>query len=277
MPPLASHSNSSTMSNDLARLPAEVLRHIVALVKTDSYAIVGSVCRGFRDSYTHVSEKVTRFSKYTQSPALFHLATSQLGIEFSDSHLLDNLISRNEIEIIPLVLARGLEWDHFCVESAAACGCRDFFVWIMKAGLPWLPENAHASAASNGDLAMMMFLVESGAGYPDARSQIVAAKLGHHHISRWMGELRLIKPEYALVEAARANDACFFEWSGIEGLLDHESYITVACVNGSLDVLEVFRTTLGVGPTAEDVATAVFFKQYSVFEWCSEFFQESLH
>jgi len=250
---------------NIINLPDVLLQHILDFVKTDSYAIIGPVCRKFRGHYSQ-SEKVTRTSKYTQSPRLFLHATN---VQFTSPFLLDDLISRDEIGIIPLVLARGYQWDHFCVESAAEIGSKTFFEWLRTTELPWLPENAHRSAASAGNLEMMIFLVESGAGFPDSRSLAVAKDLGYGKIVGWLRELQL-EAEYVFVQAAREDDAYMFEQTEVF----EEKYLYEACVNGSVNVLEYFRISVGVGPTVRDLAAAVHFQRYEVVEWCLEFFPE---
>jgi hypothetical protein len=249
---------------NILNLPDVLVRHILSFVKTDAYAIIGPVCRQFRCHYKP-SEKVTRTSKYTQSPTLFHLLHRPL----KSPYLLDDLISRDEIDTIPLVLARGYEWDHFCVERAAELGSTKFFKWLRTTELPWLPENAHHSAAAAGNLEMMIFLVESCGGYPDERSIIVAKKIGFSNIVGWLRELQL-EPEYVMVQAARQDNVYAFEQTEVVD----DKYLYDACVNGSFDVLEYFRISVGVGPTALDVAAAEHFHRFEVVEWCLEFFPD---
>lgn len=249
---------------NIINLPDVLLKHILDFVKTDSYAIIGPVCQNFRGHYK-ASEKVTRTSKYTQSSRLFH----HFPFQPKSPYLLDDMISRDEIDIIPLVLARGYKWDHFCVQSAAETNNYKFFEWLRTTELPWLPENAHHSAASTGNLEMMIYLVESGAGFPDSSSLVVAQKLGYCKIVGWLRELQL-DPEYVMVQAARQDNVYAFEQTEVVD----DKYLYVACVNGSFDVLEYFRMEVGVGPTETDFAAAVHFQRYGVVDWCLEFFPE---
>lgn len=75
---------------------------------------------------------------------------------------------------MPLVLSRGIEWNHFCVQRAAEVNSYNFFDRLKTTNLPWLPENAHRTEALSGNLDIVFFLVESGAGFPDSRSFAVA-------------------------------------------------------------------------------------------------------
>lgn len=252
-----------TMTN-IINLPDVLLKHILDFVKTDSYAIIGPVCQQFRGHYKP-SEKVTRTSKYTQSSRLFH----HLPFKPKSPYLLDDMISRDEVDIIPLVLARGYEWDHFCVDRAAEIGSKTFFQWLRTTELPWLPENAHHSAASAGNLEMMIYLVENNTGFPDSRSLTVAKDLGYSKIVGWLCELQL-DPEYVMVQAARFDDVYIFEQAEVVD----EKYLYEACVSGSFNVLEYFRMSVGVGPTALDVASAEYFHRFEVVEWCLEFFPD---
>ena len=254
---------------NILNLPGVLLRHILDFVKTDSYAIIGPVCQDFREEYGQ-SQKITRTSKFCQSLTLFQQA-SDYFLKFTSPFLLDDLISRDEIDIIPLVLKRGYEWDHFCVERAAETNNYKFFKWLRTTELPWLPENAHHSAASAGNLEMMIYLVASGAGYPDLRSLLVAKKFGFMKIVGWFRELQL-ESDYAMVQAAREDDAYIFEQTEAFD----EKYIHEACVYGSFNVLEYFRTSVGVGPTARDIAAGVHFQRLEIIEWCLEFFPELL-
>jgi hypothetical protein len=251
----------------MLHLPEEILHHTLSFVKTDSYAIIGTVCQNFRNCY-RVSERVTRTSKYTQSLQLFQQATN---IEFNNPQLLDDLISREEIDIIPLLLARGYDWDHFCVERAAETSNRKFFTWLQTTDLPWLVQNAHRAAASHGNLGLMVYLVESGAGFPDDSFYNVAMD---RKIAEWMHELQL-GPDYHFVKAAREDDVCVFEQT--EFFDDHVSnqmYIREACIHGSFNVLEFFRRFVDVGPTVSNVSAALHFEVAGILDWFWEFFPE---
>lgn len=254
----------------LLHLPLDVFQHIVDFVKHDSYAIVGTVCTSFRDCYTQ-SQKITRFSKYTQSPQLLERSPR---LKLNDPGLLDNLISRNEISSIPLLLSRGLEWDHFCVERAAEVNNKHFFDWLITTELVWLPENAHRAAAESGNLNIMMYLVDSGAGYPDNRSLLAAHRQNWGEIVGWLRELQL-DGEYEMVQAARENNVYAFEQTEtFDNHHQNQMYITEACANASFDVLEFFRQYVGVGPTVQDVKMATQFQRFRVVEWCAEFFPD---
>lgn len=259
-------------------LPEDALKTVLDFTKTDSYLLIGTVCRAFRDQYS-LLEKITRRSRYTQSPALFDVAIG-LNIRFESSFLLDDLISRDEIEIIPRALSRGVEWDHFCVQRAAEVGSFRFFRWLMTTALLWLPENAHFSAASSGNLGMMKFLVESGAGYPDQRSFRAATELKHYGIVGWLQELHLDRA-YVMTRAARDNDVDVFEQSlgdSGDGGDHHAKCITHACINGSFDVLEFYRLNIvDLGPTRDDFNAAVHFHRSGVVDWMLEYFPEIVH
>ncbi|CAM9963038.1 unnamed protein product [Ectocarpus sp. 12 AP-2014] len=252
----------------MLHLPDATVSAILDFVKTDSYAIVGPVCRDFEKQYKP-SEKVTRTSKYTQSSALFQQAPNT--IQLKSPSLLDDLISRGEIEVIPLVLSRGYEWNHFCVERAAELGSYEFFEWLRSTELAWLPEVAHRAAALSGNVQMMTYLVESGAGFPSCRSCAVAKD---RRVREWLREV-LLDPALIFVTAAREDDVCVFQQTDF--LEDHclnRMCIREACNSGSVNVLEFFRRFVDVGPTATDVAAALHFQRVEVAEWCSEFFPD---
>ncbi|AAK14564.1 EsV-1-149 [Ectocarpus siliculosus virus 1] len=249
-------------------LPKDTLQHILSFVKEDSFAIIGSVCRDFRNCYGS-GERVTRTSKYTQSLRLFQQATAK-NIEFKSLGLLDDLISRDEIDVIPSLLARGYEWDHFCVQRAAETNNYKFFQWLQTTDdLPWLVENAHRAAAKEGNLEMMIYLVDSGAGFPDSGSRAVTNDC---KIVEWLRELQL-DPAHAFVRAAREDDVCVFEQT--ESFDDHglnRACVREACVHGAFNVLEFFRVFVDVGPTVSDVAAALHFQTVDILDWCREFF-----
>lgn len=60
-------------------------------------------------------------------------------MKFSNPFLLDDLITRKEIAVIPLLLSQCLEWDPFCVERAAELNRQGFFRWLLGTKLAWLP------------------------------------------------------------------------------------------------------------------------------------------
>ncbi len=250
-------------------LPNDVLRHILDFVKTDSYAIIGAVSSAFRSVYA-TSERVTRTSKYTQSPRLLQQVPN---LNFHNPYLLDDIITRNEIASIPAVMERGVEWDPFCVERAAELNHQGFFRWLLGTNLAWLPEVAHFAAAGTGNLDLMIFLVDKGVRYPDDRSIVAAEKKGFRNIVEWLQELEL-DGVFDMVRAARQDNVCAFEDNEQMGsdVRYVEMYITEACSNSSFNVLEYFRRYVGVGPKAADVATAKHFQHFAVVEWCDEFF-----
>lgn len=250
-------------------LPAAIISEILEYVKVDSYAIIGPVCQEFKNVFS-ASEKVTQTSKYLQSVSLFD--TLCLTTKFHCPNLLTDLISVNNIQVIPRLLSRGVEWDHFCVERAAEVNSYKFFNWLITTELPWLPGNAHHTAALSGNLGMMVFLVESGAGYPDSRSFIAA--VDNRKITEWLREVRL-DVAYSFVQAARVDDAEIFEQT--EFFDDHslnKMCVKEACVNGSYNVLEFFRVKVDIGPTVSDVAAALHFKQAEILDWYWEFYPE---
>ncbi|CAN0415278.1 unnamed protein product, partial [Pylaiella littoralis] len=229
-------------------LPDDVLRPLLGFTKTHSYSMIGAVCRAFRDQFLP-RERTTRTSKFTHSLELFDLAIT-LNISFKSASLLDDLISRDEIEVIPRALTRAeVEWDPFCVERAAEVGSFRVFRWLVTTELAWLPENGHSSAANAGDLDMMRFLVESGAGFPDQRSFHAANERRDHAIASWLQELEL-DCSYIMTRAARDDNVDVFAQS--PGDDDGAEYITQAYIHGSFDVLEFFTCSVGSGPTAKD-------------------------
>lgn len=243
---------------NILNLPEVLLHHVLDFVKTEAYAIIGPVCRVFRKSYKP-SQRITRTSKFFQSTQLFQ----RLPFQPKNPRLLDDLISRDEIDIIPLILNRGYEWDHFSVETAAAVGSFRFFRWLQTTELPWMPENAHHSAALAGNLGMMIFLVEYCKGYPDSRALMVARDRGFLNIVGWLAELELDR-RYVMVRAAREDDVYMFEQTEQEGF--DEEYVHEACVYGSFDVLEYFRQREGFSPTARHIAAAKHFQQFEVLD-----------
>lgn len=254
----------------MLHLPKDVLKYILSFVKVDSYVIIGTVCSAFHGCYNQ-SQKITRTSKFLQSPRLLEQAPH---IEFQRPFPLDDLITRNEIDVIPLLLSRGLlEWDPFCVERAAEVNSYKFFEWLIATELPWLPENAYCSAAECGNLSLMIFLVERGAGYPDDRAITSAKKLRDRKTIEWLLELQLDRT-YEMVQAARADSVYAFEQMQNSDYGHVRMYITEACVNSSFGVLEFFRSEVGVGPTIADIARATLFKRFEVLEWFGEFFPD---
>ncbi|CAN0251181.1 unnamed protein product, partial [Ectocarpus sp. 12 AP-2014] len=263
--------NPSCRQITMLHLSKDALQHMLSFVKADSYAIIGPVCRDFRNCYGS-DQRVTRTSKYTQSLQLFQQATAK-NIEFKSPNLLHDLISRDEIDVIPRLLARGYEWDHFCVQRAAETNNYKFFQWLQTTDdLPWLVENAHRAAAKEGNLEIMIYLVESGAGFPDSGSH---AATNDCKIVGWLRELQL-DPAHAFVKAAREDDVRVFEQ--IEFFDDHvlnRMCLKEACIHGAFNVLEFFRVFVDVGPTVSDVATAVHFQMVDILDWYWEFFPRS--
>ena len=254
----------------MLHLPKDVLRYILSFVKTDSFTIIGTVCSAFHGCYNRY-QKITRTSKFLQSPQLLEQAPN---IEFQRPYPLDDLITRNEIDVIPLLLSRGLlEWDPFCVERAAEVNSYRFFEWLIATDLAWLPENAYCSAAECGNLSLMIFLVERRVGYPDDRALTSAKKLGDRKIVEWLLELQLDRA-YEMVQAAREDNVDAFEQMEVSDYGHVRMYITEACVNSSFGVLEFFRSSVGVGPTVADIAMATLFKKFGVLEWFCEFFPD---
>ncbi|CAN0170394.1 unnamed protein product, partial [Ectocarpus sp. 6 AP-2014] len=147
----------------------------------DSCAIIGPVCGDFRRHF-RASEKVTTSSNYNRSVSLFD--TPPPTTKINGPHL----IYWNEIQVVPLLLLRWVEWNHFCVQRAAEVDNCNFFDRLKTTNLPCLPGNAHCAAVLSGNLKMMVFLVERGAGFPDSRSFAVAEDL---MAVGWLRELPL--------------------------------------------------------------------------------------
>ena len=123
-----------------------------------------------------------------------------------------------------------------------------------------------------GNLDMMIYLVESGAGFPDSGSLAVTRDC---KIVEWLRELQL-DPAHAFVKAAREDDVCAFEQT--ESFDDHalnQMYLKEACIHGAFNVLEFFRLFVDVGPTPSDVATALHFQMVDILDWYWEFFPRS--
>lgn len=267
--PLSSQPSPTMLITDL---PTEVLHHVLNYIKTDSFLIIGTVCSAFHHCYNTRDEKVTRTTKFFQSPQLLEQAP-HIAFKFDNSNLLDDLIGRDNIQIIPLLLSRGLEWDPFCVERAAQLQHYKFFDWLFNTTLAWLPENAHCSAAEAGNLDLMIYLVEKGDKYPDSTSLAAASRQNFSSIVGWLRELELDRA-YEMVRAAREDRVDVFEQMQVTEQEHVDMYITEACANSSFDVLEFFRSMVGVGPTIADVAMASLFKRFEVVEWFWEFFPE---
>lgn len=256
----------------MLHLPEVLLHHILSYIKIDSYGIIGTVCSAFHHCYDQ-SEKVTRTTKFFQSPQLLEQAP-HIAFHFNfENCLLDDLIVRDNIQIIPLLLSRGLEWDPFCVESAAEVGSYRFFDWLFGTELAWLPENAHYSAAEAGNLDLMIYLVEKGDKYPDSRSLAAASRQNFSSIVGWLRELQLDRA-YEMVRAAREDNVNAFEQMEVTDYEHVDMYITEACANSSFGVLEFFRSFVGVGPTVADVVMATVFQRFGVVGWFCEFFPE---
>lgn len=267
--PLSSQPSPTML---ITNLPTEVLHHVLNYVKTDSFLIIGTVCSAFHRCYATPSTKVTRTTKFFQSPQLLEQAP-HTAFHFDNPNLLDDLIARDNVQIIPLLLSRGLEWDPFCVERAAQLQHFSFFDWLFNTTLAWLPENAHCSAAEAGNLGLMIYLVEKGDKYPDSRSLAAASRQNFSSIVAWMRELELDRA-YEMVRAARENTVDVFTRMENTEYQHVDMYITEACANSSFDVLEFFRSMVGVGPTVADVVMATVFKKFEVVEWFWEFFPE---
>ena len=118
-----------------------------------------------------------------------------------------------------------------------------------------------------------MYLVESGAGYPDDRAIAVAKQRRDGRMMQWLSELRFDRV-YEMVIAAREDNVHAFEQMETSDYAQVDRYITQACANSSLEVLEFFRSIIGIGPTVADVAMATVFKRMEVLEWFGEFYPE---
>lgn len=230
----------------------DIARHVKSFCDPYRYLSLGLVNRQFNETYKK-EERRTSTLGYIESDTSMDLdkvTGGEIIVTLARSKHLHHLIPR-EIE-------RGIEWDHFCVETEAERGNKEFFIWLSTSDLFWLPENAYAAAAYTCNTEMMTFLLKSGFGYPDARCRTVAKKNRDVSLMKWIEETEKMDG-YVLSEAVKNDDLK----TVIEKYRSDTHYDWIlhdAVVSGSASVVE-FLIESGVEPTTRELNTS------NMYDW----------
>ena len=250
----------------ISELPMDVLGHILDFCKPERYIPIGLVNKSFNSSFKK-DEKTTSSISMFENESLFTNYASD-DVEYP-KNIVEILALNGKYSSIQMAINYGFEWDHFCVEGAASNGKKELFTWLKDTDLFWLPENAHASAASDGNLEMMKFLVDSEIGYPDVRSEKIALYNNRNDIIEWMDTLKS-NPRYVMVEAIRNSDLTSVKRLFHSGVKLHSRSVTDTCINGNIDLLRFLIESVEIIPVKRDIDAAIHMYRYNIVEYLDE-------
>ena len=254
------------IETDMNIIPDDIAGNILSFCEPGRYLTVGIVNKQF--NLLHKKEqKVTTTLGYLESDTpLLTMDGSQV---FPEPETLKGLMTSKCLHrLVKRTIERGLEWDPFCVNEAAEAGYKGFFKWLERTDFFWLPENAFASAAEEGNVDFMKFMVDSGYGFPGSMSLYRAEKHGKDNVIEWMDQLQSTKG-YSLHRAIMSYD-----WRLVEELYqDSENHydwmVFDAIAIGCYNTVEFF-VSVGETPMDRDFVAAKKFHRDAILELLSE-------
>ena len=243
-------------------IPDDVAGNILSFCEPGRYLTIGLVNKQF--NLLHKDEqKVTSTLGYLESDT--PLLTRDGDQVLPEPATLKGLMTSKCLHrLVKRTMERGLEWDPFCVNEAAEAGYTEFFTWLERTDFFWLPENAFASAAEEGNVDFMKFMVDSGYGFPGTMSLYRARTRGHANVAEWMDQVRCTKG-YSLHRAITNYD-----WRLVEELYQdvetHYDWMVVdAIAMGCYNTVEFF-VSVGETPKGRDVVAAKKFHREAILE-----------
>ena len=240
-------------------VPDEITRCILEFCDPNRYLTLGIVNKKF--NYIHKG-RYTSTSGHLESDTPLVNDKGECVLP-RDLNIEEMARSKHLHGLIPRALDQGLRWDHFCVEEAARVDNKDFFEWLIRSDLFWLPENAYASAAFYGRTGMLEYLRSSGLGYPDGRCRYFAEKNGNLEVLEWVNGVELTEG-YALSEGVKNNNLGVVKKNYNSST--HYDWIfqdSVRC--GSTMVVEFFLGS-GMVPVQRDLKAAIEQNRYEILE-----------
>lgn len=243
-------------------IPDDIAGNIMSFCDPGRYLTIGLVNKQF--NLLHKDEqKVTNTLGYLESDTpLLNKDGSQV---LPEPETLKGLMASKCLHrLVKRTIERGLEWDPFCVNEAAEAGYKEFFKWLERTNFFWLPDNAFASAAEEGNVDFMKFMVDSGYGFPGPMSLYIAEKNGHTSVLEWMDKLKFTK-SYSLHRAIMNYD-----WRLVEELYQdvdthYEWMVLDAIAIGCYNTVEVF-VSVGEAPMDRDFVAAKRFNRDAILE-----------
>jgi len=218
-------------------LPADVFINILSF-NTESFLFSGILNKSMytktKTSIDSVLESRERLEEIIQSDFILPY------------NIFDIIASLDKPEMIDIILNNGIEWDHFCIESAVYNKSIKFIEFINSSDLFWMPENAFIWAVENRDLELAKFMFNSGFGFPDERCIIYAHEYEFVEFIEWI-ETIYKSNEYIMYNNIKNDDLenVILMWdNGFE--LSRLELIT-SCVNNSIKVFR-FIIDLGILP-----------------------------
>lgn len=269
---METYKRQKTPYSLLMEFPDDVLGCVIDFCKHNRYLPVGIVNKKFNSMFKPY-EKNTCVISVFESEKMFESYYHD-DIKYPND-IVEILAEKDKYMSIPIAIKNGFEWFPFCVEDAACYGSKEFFTWLHGTDLFWLPENAHHAAAECGNLEIMEFLVSSGIGFPDTRSELAAKKRGMEHVIKWIESIKK-DPVFIMVEALRNSEIPLIEELYYSGIRPHSRAITEACINGEMDVLELLVESFDMYPCKEDVNIALSMYRYDIAYYINEKFGDYL-
>ena len=255
---------------EINNLSGDMKRAIMDFCAPGRYLTVGLVNREFNSLY-RANEKMTSTLGFLESNTPLEYDKD------NDSPPGDGIMSalrshRRFHDLIPSALNLGIKWDHFCVEDEAFRGNKNFFYWLSKSNLFWLPENAYASAAEANDIHMMDLLMSLGLGFPDSRCRIISTRTINKDLSDWIRRVEGTDG-FILSEAVKSDDlTVVMDKFSVD--TSYEWILQDAVRTGSVSVVN-FLLRQGLIPCERDLNAAEEMYRVEIHcilrEWFSEF------
>jgi len=228
------------------QLPSEIVKNIFSF-NNENFLFSGTISKNI---YNSIDSRVTSHGSVLESASRVNESIDG-NLDLS-SRLLENLAKLDKPEFIHVCIQNGLEWDHFCVETAAQYNSVSFIEFVNSSELFWLPENAFISAIEVKNIDLCKKMHGLGMGFHDERCKIHAQKNEYHDIVKWLNDIE-DTDEYKIYSIIKRDCVSELVDMNLDVSYDFERFIiTTCCVNGSSECLKFF-INYGMSPSHKDL------------------------